>query len=133
MGKRLTLQITRDSFAAILKGNQKIEHRYVYPSNVKRYVYFECEGKSYTTQDDIPDTDADVVVKPLKYDTLYLINGRRKDAPRLEIEVTDAEFIIFTDENGNDQTFVENGQEYLVCQVWYHLGKIISTENVEGI
>ena len=24
----------------------------------------------------------------------------------------------------------ENGKEYLVCQVWYHLGKILSTDNV---
>jgi len=66
----------------------------------------------------------------IKYDALVLINGRRKDAPRLTVEVKSAEFIIFTDEDGNDQVFEENGKEYLVCQVWYHLGKILSTDNV---
>ena len=68
-----------------------------------------------------------------EYDYLYLINGRRKDAPRLKVEVASAEFVILTDEDGNDATYIENGQEYLVCQVWYHLGKVISTENAEGI
>lgn len=41
----LTLQIKKDSFQSILKGEQDIEHRYVYPSNVTRYVYFEHDGK----------------------------------------------------------------------------------------
>jgi hypothetical protein len=27
--------------------------------------------------------------------------------------------------------YEENGQEYFACQVWYHLGKILETENVE--
>ena len=43
----LTLQIKKDSFQSILKGEQDIEHRYVYPSNVTRYVYFEHDGKRY--------------------------------------------------------------------------------------
>lgn len=42
----LTLQITKDSFQAILKGEQDVEHRYVYPSNVARYVYFKHDGKN---------------------------------------------------------------------------------------
>ena len=67
---------------------------------------------------------------PIKYDALYLINGRRKDAPRLMVEVKNAEYVIFTDEDGNDETFEENWQEYLVSHVWYHLGKILSNENI---
>jgi hypothetical protein len=126
----LTLQITKDSFQAILKGEQDVEHRYVYPSNVARYVYFKHDGKKYKRQEDIPDDDKDVEVLPVEYDALYLINGRRKDAPRLTVEVKSAEFIIFTDEDGNDQVFEENGKEYLVCQVWYHLGKVLSAENI---
>lgn len=102
----LTLQITKDSFQAILKGEQDVEHRYVYPSNVIRYVYFEHDGKKYKRQEDIPDDDKDVDVVPIKYDALYLINGRRKDAPRLTVEVKSAEFIIFTDEDGNDQVLI---------------------------
>ena len=96
----LTLQIKKDSFQSILKGEQDIEHRYVYPSNVTRYVYFEHDGKRYKRQEDIPNDDKDVDVVPIKYDALVLINGRRKDAPRLTVEVKSAEFIIFTDEDG---------------------------------
>lgn len=128
--KVLSLQITKDSFQAILKGEQDVEHRYVYPSNATRYVYFKHDGNEYKKQEEIPDDDKDIEVVPVKYDVLYLINGRRKDAPRLTVEVKGAEFIIFTDEDGNDQTFDQDGKKYLVCQVWYHLGKVISTENI---
>ena len=41
-----------------------------------------------------------------------------------------AEFIIFTDEDGEPLTFVENGEEYIVCQVWYSLGDVVASENV---
>lgn len=128
--KKLTLQINKESFLAIMKGEQKVEHRYVYPSNQKKYVKFKCDGMVYDSQDDIPDGELDIEVLPIKYDALYLINGRRKDAPRLTVEVERAEFIIFTDENGNDIIYEENGIEYVGCQVWYHLGKILDTENV---
>ena len=128
--KILTLQINKECFHDILNAKQDIEHRYIYPSNVTRYVYFKHDGKEYKRQEDIPDDDKDIEVIPIKYDALYLINGRRKDAPRLMVEVKNAEYVIFTDEDGHDETFEENGQEYLVSQVWYHLGKILSTENI---
>lgn len=129
--KKLTLQIDREYFQKILKGEHKIEHRDVYPSNVTRYVYFECEGKTYKKQSDIPDGDSEIRVIPIEYDALYLINGRRKDAPRMLVEVESAEFIICQDKDGNDMTYERDGQEYLVCQVWYHLGEVLNTENVK--
>jgi len=113
--ERLTLQITKENFDLILKGEQKVEHRYIYPSNAKKYVRETEDGE----------------VECVHYDALYLINGRRKDAPRLLVEVVSAEFVIFQDEGGNDMTFKEDGQEYLCCQVWYHLGKILQTENIQ--
>lgn len=128
--KVLTLQIDKECFLDILNGRQNIEHRYVYPSNVTRYVYFKHDGKIYKKQSEIPDDDKEIEVLPIHYDALYLINGRRKDAPRLTVEVKSEEYVIFTDEEGNDLIFEENGKTYLVCQVWYHLGKVISTENV---
>ena len=128
--KVLTLQIDKPCFQAILKGEQKIEHRYIYPSNVTKYVFFEAGGKVYKMQDDIPEDINEITVVPVWYDALYLINGRRKDAPRMLIEVEKAEYIILTDENGNDMTFEENGNSYLVCQMWYHLGDVLMTENV---
>lgn len=128
--KVLSLQINKESFQAILKGEQDVEHRYVYPSNVSRYVYFKHDGKEYKHQEEIPDDDKEIEVIPVEYDVLYLINGRRKDAPRLTVEVKSAEYVIFSDEEGNDEVFEENGKEYLVSQVWYHLGKVLSTENI---
>lgn len=128
--KVLTLQINKECFQDILNGKQDVEHRYVYPSNVKKYVYFRHKGIDYTRQEDIPDDGENIEVVPVKYDALYLINGRRKDAPRLTVEVKSAEYVIFTDEEGNDLVRVESGVEYLISQVWYHLGKVISTENV---
>lgn len=120
--KKLSLQIDKKCFNAILKGEQTVEHRYVYPSNAKKYVIEEEKENE--------NGDIDVIVTPAHYDALYLINGRRKDAPRLLVEVKDAEFVVFTDEAGNDLTFTENGEEYYVCQVWYHLGEVLETENV---
>lgn len=128
--KVLTLQIDKKCFLDILNGKQDVEHRYVYPSNVTRYVYFKHDGKIYKKQSEIPDDDKEIEVLPIHYDALYLINGRRKDAPRLTVEVKSEEYVIFTDKEGNDLIFEENGKTYLVCQVWYHLGKVISTENV---
>ena len=120
--KKLTLQIDRPCFKAILQGKQKVEHRYIYPSNINRYV---------TQREFIDDNgEPSVEVECVPYDTLYLINGRRKDAPRLTVAVNSAEFVIITDEDGNNLTYTEDGEEYLVCQVWYHLGNILETEFV---
>ena len=118
MAKRLTLQIDRPCFKDILNGAQKVEHRYIYPSNAKKYV----------EQEDLPNGDLKVAC--VAYDELYLINGRRKDAPRLTVKVESAEFVVFTDQEGNDLTYTEGGEEWLVCQVWYHLGEVVGHENV---
>lgn len=128
--KKLTLQITKENFDTILSGEQKVEHRYVYPSNVTRYIYFKHNGNSYKREEDIPEDEHPIEAVPIEYDVLYLINGRRKDAPRLTVEIEKAEFIVFTNDDGTDMTYTENGEEYRVCQVWYHLGKVLSTENV---
>lgn len=103
----------------------KIEHRNIYPSNASRYV----------TQEDATDENGEpiTVVAPVHYDALYLINGRRIDAPRMLVEVVGAEFVIMTDEDGNDLTYTQDGKTYYRCQLWYHLGEIISTENLENL
>ena len=129
--KVLTLQIDKECFGTIKSGEQKIEHRYVYPRNAKQYVDFEADGKTYQRQDDIPDDISEFKPIPVHYDALYLINGRRKDAPRMMVEVESAEFVILTDEQGNDLTYMYNDQEYFACQVWYHLGDIVFTENIK--
>lgn len=115
--KVLTLQITRNNFVEIMQGRQKVEHRYIYPSNANKYIA-EMEN-----EDEDP--------KPRHYDALYLINGRRQNAPRMLVEVKDAEFVICIDDEGNDITFVEDGVEYYECQVWYHLGAVLDVENIK--
>ena len=120
MAKRLTLQIDRPCFKDILNGVQTVEHRYIYPGNAKRYV----------TQTETKDG---LDVKPIHYDELLLINGRKKDSPRLVVRVKRADFVVFTDEDGNDLTFTEAGEEWLVCQVWYYLGEVVSYENADGL
>ena len=127
--KVLTLQIDRECFNAIKEDKQKIEHRYIYPRNAKQYIYFECDGKTYLRQDDIPDNGKEIKILPIEYDALYLINGRRKDAPRMMIEVEKAEFYILTDQEGNDLTYMQNDVEYYAAQVWYYLDNIVFTEN----
>lgn len=119
---KLTLQTDKKTFQKILKGEQKIERRYVYPNNAKRYVIEEDgvdeNGEPITT------------VTPVHYDEIEFVNGRRKDAPRMTAEVVASEFVILTDEDGNDMTFEENGEEFYVCQVWYTLGEIRETSNI---
>jgi hypothetical protein len=123
--KTLTLQITRPSFVAILKGEQKVEHRYIYVGNASRYIDIE----------EVTDENGDTYDKlvPIQYGALKLINGRRKDAPRLIVEVEEAEIVRIVDEEGRQMTYEEKGVKYNVYQVWYHLGKVISSENCEKL
>ena len=128
--KFLTLQINKVSFESILNGSQKVEHRNIYPSNESRYVRYICEGKEYKRLYDTPDNDSTIETIPIKYDALYLINGRSKNAPRLTVEVLDAEVVRIVDKDGNEVVYEDNGLVYAQCQIWYYLGKIISTENI---
>lgn len=119
--KKLTLQADKKLFNSILKGEKKVE-RFIYPNNAKRYVVEE--------ESEDEDGELIVTVTPVHYDVLRLRNGRKENAPVIEVEVKESEFVILTDENGNDLTFEENGEEFYVCQVWYTLGNILSTENI---
>ncbi|WP_026902963.1 hypothetical protein [Pedobacter glucosidilyticus] len=111
--KTLTLQITKLNFDAILDGSQKQEERQIWPNTVKRYIV---------------DPDA-LELELIKYDALYLINGRQKNARRLTVEVLDAELFFEVDEENKQITYFENGIEYDLAFVSYSLGKILSTEN----
>lgn len=130
MPKQLTLRIKRHFFLDILRGTKKSEYRDVLPTNVTRYVYFECEGRNYERQSEVPDNDSPIIVHPIAYDTLLLINGHTADAPRLVIEVKSADFYIRADVDGNDLTYEYEGQEYVSCYVEYHLGRIVSTDHL---
>lgn len=117
--EQLKLRINKKHFQAILKGEEKVEERFIYPNNAEKYV----------TEEENPD--GTVNINPIPYDRIQFIQGRGKDAPKLTIEVKESKFVILTDEQGNDLTYEENGETYVVCQVWYTLGEILSTENLE--
>ncbi|MBR1525139.1 MAG: hypothetical protein IJ640_00565 [Prevotella sp.] len=120
--KTLTLQITRDCFCNILDGQQQTEHRYIYPSTASRYIL----------QHDNGDGTCDVELN--YYEALRLINGRRKDAPRLLVEVVGADIIEYRDENGNvAKAKDKHGMEYYVYGIRYQLGRVISSKNTENL
>ncbi|MGN1172837.1 MAG: hypothetical protein ACI4SO_03515 [Muribaculaceae bacterium] len=115
--KKLKLHIDKKTFNGILAGEVKEISRYIYPTNLDRYVT-------------VDETETETIVTPIEYDELILVNGRTKSSPTIEAEIDDGEFVVMTDENGNDLTYTENGKEYYVCQMVYYLGEIISTENI---
>lgn len=119
--KKLTLQADKKLFDAVLKGEKKVE-RFIYPNNAKHYV---SENESTDENGELI-----VTVTPLHYDVLRLKHGRKENAPAIEVEIIESEFVVLTDEEGNDLTFEQNGEEFYVCQVWYTLGNILSTENI---
>lgn len=116
--KKQTLFISRDNFEYILTGEQKTEHREILPSVEKRYLYTEGEGEN-------------MKVYPVKYDVLYLINGRRKDSPRMVVEIESADIVAFMNDKTKEPLMVQYGEDLIEdWQIWYHLGKVIETENV---
>lgn len=116
--KKLKLQIDRKHFQAILKGDLKVEERFIYPNNEDRYISSE------------ENPDGSVTITPIHYDAIQFVNGRKPESPQLIVKVKDAQFVVLTDENGEDLTYEEDGETYAVCQVWYQLGEVISSENV---
>jgi hypothetical protein len=115
--KVLTLQITKENFQAILKGEQKVESRYVLPTTAKRYIIQH--------EKDNGDTDIEVI----KYDALYLINGRKPNSPRLKVKVISAECLLGWDENKEYVTYLYKGESYIVSWMEYTLGEVFEKEN----
>lgn len=144
--KVLTLQMTREYFKAILKGEQDVEHRVVYPKNASMYLHYENEGKVYKNEGDIPDNESPIEFVTRDYDAIYFINGRKADAPRMLVEVKDAELVFFkmlesgdlvpleeSDDDSEMFMYEENGKWYHALQVWYKLGKVLCTENLNNL
>lgn len=146
MSNTLTLQIKKDSFEAILRGDQTIESRWVYPSN--KGLYFdpiEVREKGFTpdelgfeVSDDEGiiyfDTLGTVLGAPRDYAYLRLINGRRKDAPELTVEVIEVSHEINVDEDDKPYLIADTYRgEKVACialGVNYTLGKIVETKNI---
>lgn len=138
--------IGQQYFEAILRGDQTTESRWVYPSN--KGLYFdpiEVREKGFTPDElgfDVSgdediiyfDTLGTVLSAPREYDYLRLINGRRKDAPELTVEIIDASPEINVDENDKPYLIADTYRgEKVACialGVNYTLGKIVETKNI---
>lgn len=96
------------------------------PTNAKRYVYLECDGKAYAPDaQDIPG-EGDVNIMPVKYDAIKLLTGAYTGKrPWAIVEVLNAEPVILTDDNGQDIVYEYKGEEYLAVQMDYTLGKVL--------
>ncbi len=116
--RQQVLQIDRKYFVKIARGEHKIEHRLIYSSNENRYLDENEEGE----------------IVPREYETLKLINGRRKNAPTLVVEVKKAEIYYVQDADGYDVTYVDgDGDTCFLYEIWYYLGKVLTIENADGI
>lgn len=124
--KNLTLQITADNFEKILKNKQTVESRIIYPTNIKKYIE---NGTPYLLSVENFETNK-TDLEPRDYDTLTLINGRQKDAPRMIIEVE--EIHLEPDMKDGDWIYYEeDGVEYFFFRIFYTLGKVLQSENCE--
>lgn len=152
--KNLTLQIDKATFQRILRGEQVEERRAIYPYNANRYVRFyngETEHKYFVdcfdgdvnkmadwvwgigeeerTEEQTKELE-NVVVEMIPYTQLTIINGRRKDAPRMIIEVVGMVMEDIENENGEVFTVEWEGREHPAWRMCYKLGKVLSTQNV---
>lgn len=125
----LTLSIKQKYFDEIIAGKKTQEFREVRPTNAKKYIKYELNGKIYDTGAELPSEDeeqGEVGVHIIKYDAIKFLTGAYKDKRSYAIvEVLNGDLEVFTDENGNDIVYEHNGEEYYACQMVYTLGKVL--------
>lgn len=126
--KVLKLDIRQKPFDDILSGKKDFERREIKPSNVKDYVLFVVDGKEYENEEDVPDSDTEVMVKAKAYDQLKLVTGKYEGKrPYIKVEVKDARVEFLFDENGDFITGTEKGKEYTIAHIVFELGNIVET------
>jgi hypothetical protein len=104
-------------FDQILKGTKKNEIRELRHNSANRYLhtFVNSEGQSIT--------------EPKEFDLLRLYMGYQKNRPHFDIKVKGAKIYTFTDDDGNESTYVVDGVEYLHAEIEYNLGEIVATHN----
>lgn len=75
--KVLTLSIKQKFFDEILAGKKTHEIREIRPTNARKYIVYECNGKDYPADAELPE-DGEVSLKPIKYDAIKLLTGEYK-------------------------------------------------------
>lgn len=116
--KILTLQITRENLDKILDGSKPEEYREITPKNAKKYIVVKNQGEENES------------VELIKYDAIQFLNGMKTNRPRVLIEIKTTEMEILEDEDGNEIVFEENGEEYILAQMIYGVGKVLERENI---
>ena len=123
--KILTLSIKQKYFDEILTGKKNVETREIRPSTAKKYIVYECNGKEYAADAELPE-EGDIDVKPIQYDAIKLLTGEYKGKrPYIIVECKGAKVYFLTDDKGNDLTYQYNGEEYIASQIDYSLGKVL--------
>lgn len=125
--KVLTLSIRQKYFDEILAGKKTTEVREIRPTNAAKYIEYECGGKKYRADDELPE-EGEIGIAPIKYDAVKLLTGAYSGKrPYIVVEVKNAKVYFLTDENGEEITYEYQGAEYVAAQIEYSLGKVIET------
>lgn len=112
MSKQLVLSIKQKYFDEIKAGTKKIETREVRPSTEKRYVTLNADRE---------------IIDIIKYDTIKFLTGAYSGVrPSMVVEVLGAHLEEVHDENDQPIIYEENGEENMMIDIVYDLGKIIS-------
>lgn len=125
----LTLSIKQKFFDEILAGKKTQEFREIRPTNSKKYILYELNGKKYSNPDEIPSDEEEIGelnIEPVEYDAIKFLTGEYKGKrPYAIVQVKGANVELFCDEEGNDVTYEYNGETYIAAQIVYDLGKVI--------
>ena len=121
--KTLMLIIKQKFFDEIISGNKKQEFRELKPTTYKKYVVTNENGEA---------VEEDGIFKPIDYDSIQFYVGYNKDRDQALVEVKGAVIEILTDEDGKDIIYEYECVEYLLSQITYDLGKVISVTRGKG-
>jgi len=110
--RELSLSIKQKYFDQIISGEKKTEQREIRPKNASRYCNFDENGK---------------LIDLIDYDQIKFITGAYVGKrPTATVEVLGAEIVMYKDEKGELVTYIEDGEEYILADVVYTLGDIVS-------
>ena len=123
--KILTLSIKQKYFDEILSGEKTVETREIRPTNASKYIKYECDGKEYEADAELPE-EGEIDVVPIKYDAIKLLTGEYKGKrPYIIVECLDAKVFFLTDQDGKDITYEYKGETYIASQIEYSLGQVL--------
>jgi hypothetical protein len=109
----LTLSIKQAYFDQIRAGTKKKEIREVRPSTEKRYVVLN---------------EAREITDIIKYDAIKFLTGAYAGTrPSMLVEVKEAHLEEVHDENDQPIMYEENGQQNMMIDIVYRLGKILKS------